>query len=658
MNRYWAHSILFCILIMNGVQAQYPIFWGGPGNKDSEFDGGLNGWTTTGLASSIPDSAINAVWTYSKTSDARPFVFGGGTPSANVPIHSLSNANGAAVFNSAYLDTRGVFSNLGTDKGPAPALSKMYFPDNKMGIQSGALTSPKIDCSSQSTVAVWFFQLYYKFYGKTSIEVTHDGGVNWQEFLINIDSPVANNHVNNRLLVDITSAAAGYPDVQFRFKWSNTFYFWIIDDVYLVNMPDHDLAISHPFYAPSSYAIPISQTCQDSLIFKAALSNHGTKTQRDVVFACYVENNMGLTFFSDSIIIPELKANTKDSIITLSNTFKIKNLPHEEGLYKIIWKTYSLTSIDAIPEDNIIHANFEITVDDESIFAKETKANGSLRFPGNYLIGAQYRTPDCLDKRYDFEIENVLVQLTSTPSSGSAGRLDGYQVIVYILKVKDTVNADFSNFALDRDFGDISGSLEFIGLGDYTCNGEANFEDIYVPVTDINEKKIDLEPNTRYFILVDHHLEIPGTFSIEHAADLSSLNAFETIPFNTPVYLKDKGLWLANIPGNPQPVCRLEIYPGYVINTKNSKALNAHSLTIKSNPVIQSRLELNIQLEETSDVQLLIADIHGKIISKQYYKSIDEKIVSLDLSTYHSGMYVAKLITKHGTRDLLFSYLK
>ena len=67
-----------------------------------------------------------------------------------------------------------------------------------------------------------------------------------------------------------------------------------------------------------------------------------------------------------------------------------------------------------------------------SIFAKETKANGSLRFPGNYLIGAQYRTPDCLDKRYDFEIENVLVQLTSTPSSGSAGRLDGYQVIVYL----------------------------------------------------------------------------------------------------------------------------------------------------------------------------------------------------------------------------------
>ena len=136
------------------------------------------------------------------------------------------------------------------------------------------------------------------------------------------------------------------------------------------------------------------------------------------------------------------------------------------------------------------------------------------------------------------------------------------------------------------------------------------------------------------------------------------MNAFETIPFNTPVYLKDKGLWLANIPGNPQPVCRLEIYPGYVINTKNSKALNAHSLTIKSNPVIQSRLELNIQLEETSDVQLLIADIHRKILSKEYYKSIDEQTAIFDLSNYPSGMYVAKLITKHGTRDLTFSYLK
>ncbi|MCI1266110.1 MAG: T9SS type A sorting domain-containing protein [Saprospiraceae bacterium] len=658
MNSYWAHSILFCILIMNGVQAQYPIFWGGPGNKDSEFDGGLNGWTTTGLASSIPDSAINAVWTYSKTSDARPFVFGGGTPSANVPIHSLSNANGAAVFNSAYLDTRGVFSNLGTDKGPAPALSKMYFPDNKFGIQSGVLTSPKIDCSSQSTVAVWFFQLYYKFYGKTSIEVTHDGGVNWQEFLINIDSPVANNHVNNRLLVDITSAAAGYPEVQFRFKWSNAFYFWIIDDVYLVNMPDHDLAISHPFYAPSSYAIPISQTCQDSLIFKAALSNHGSKTQRDVVFACYVENNMGLTFFADSIIIPELKAFTKDTTFTLLNTFKIKNLLLEKGPYKIIWKTYSLASIDAIPEDNIIHAHFEIKAAEESFFAKEQKANGSLRFPGNYLIGAQYRTPDCLDKRYNFDIEYVLVKLASTRNSGSPGRLEGYQVVVYILKVKDTVKADFSNFALDRDLGDSNGSVELIGLGDYTCNEETNFEDIYVSVKDINEKKIYLEPNTRYFILVDHMYEIPGTFSIEHAADLSSLNVFETAPFNTPVYLKDKGLWLASIPGNPQPVCRLKIFPGYIIETNNSIALSQNSLIIKSNPVIHSNLELNIQLEETSDAQLLFADIHGKIISKEYYKSIDEQTAIFDLSNYPSGMYVAKLITKHGTRDLMFSYLK
>ena len=152
--------------------------------------------------------------------------------------------------------------------------------------------------------------------------------------------------------------------------------------------------------------------------------------------------------------------------------------------------------------------------------------------------------------------------------------------------------------------------------------------------------------------------EIPGTFSIEHAADLSSLNVFETAPFNTPVYLKDKGLWLASIPGNPQPVCRLKIFPGYIIETNNSIALSQNSLIIKSNPVIHSNLELNIQLEETSDAQLLFADIHGKIISKEYYKSIDEQTAIFDLSNYPSGMYVAKLITKHGTRDLMFSYLK
>lgn len=645
-------TIILSVLMISQMSAQ-TIFWGGPGNKDSEFNGGLNAWTTEGLASAVKDSAKNAVWTYSKTANAAPFIFGGGTPSANVAVNSKSKANGAAVFNSAYLETRGVFANIGTGKGPAPCYPKgsTNITSGTTATQIGVLTSPIIDCSAQTTVGVWFYQLYYKFNGTTSIEVTHDGGTTWQEFPINMVSPAVNGNVNNRLLVDISSAAAGFANVQFRFKWSGGLYFWVIDDVYLANLPDNDLSISQPFYTPGSYATPLSQICGDTFVIQATVSNKGGKTQQNLVLAGYVTDVSGKLYFADSIIIDDLAPGTSDTVVT-NGRFDPKDLP--VGEYKITWRTYTPGATDATTADNTMSAKFEVT---ESTFAKEPIADDDVRAGGHYLYGNQFRTSNCWNPKDEFYATQATIQLTSTSSSGGAGSLEGYQVVVYVLKVKDDVLSDFSNFETTKDINAADGSLEIVGLGDYTCAGEADFDDINVPLLDFDGKKLRLDPSTRYFVVVDHPAEQTGADVVRHAANLTGFKDFAMATFNTPVYVEAQGRWFTGFTGNPQPVVRLGIENTFVGN-KDIKQLDVNSLKIKTNPVVNKTLDLTINLDKTSDANLMIMDLQGRVISSTDLQSVQTKDMSLDVSSCKAGNYFVKLSTKDGIRTLQFNVAK
>ena len=87
-------TFLFALCFAIGLSAQPVYIWGGPGDPNSEFNGGLNDWTTVGVGSSIPDSAKNAVWIWDADGTDAGDPYQGAFSGATTIIESPSVANG------------------------------------------------------------------------------------------------------------------------------------------------------------------------------------------------------------------------------------------------------------------------------------------------------------------------------------------------------------------------------------------------------------------------------------------------------------------------------------------------------------------------------------------------------------------------------------
>lgn len=147
------------------------------------------------------------------------------------PILSPTAANGFIIFDSNWWDNPNLpcsEDNFGT--GPAP------------GPHYATLTSPVINLSAYSSVALQFNQYLKILSGETRIEVTTDD-INWYTVYVNPDlpNPTAPNDVR---LIQISNYAAFQPAVRIRFVFDAQYYFWQLDDVKIVETATNDLEIA------------------------------------------------------------------------------------------------------------------------------------------------------------------------------------------------------------------------------------------------------------------------------------------------------------------------------------------------------------------------------------------------------------------------------
>lgn len=102
----------------------------------------------------------------------------------------------------------------------------------------GVLVSPRIDISGRNRVALQFYQYYRNFESITRIGVSVDGGADWQDVRINEQIPTAAETSNsNRVFLEISDLVGEADQVQIRFVFEGSNFFWIIDDVQLLELP-------------------------------------------------------------------------------------------------------------------------------------------------------------------------------------------------------------------------------------------------------------------------------------------------------------------------------------------------------------------------------------------------------------------------------------
>ncbi len=621
-------TLLILLSLGSGVSAQ-AVLWGGPNDPNSSFSAGLSDWTTAGLSSSVSDSSANAKWIYTANGSSQ-----GGYSNQAGRINSPTFANGALIFDSDFLDNGGVEGNEGLGVAPSP--------------HSGSLTSPIIDCSTFGSVAVSFYQYYQNFYSECFLEVSADSGSTWTRIRVNsLVSPGNGTTRNNHQVIDITSVAANKNGVQIRFVFDGDYYFWIIDDVTLVSLADLDLAIRQPFYSPSAYSQPKTQICQDTFRFRSTISNLGGKDQGNVVVKAEVlGTDRATVIFKDSTVLFNLGINDDDLLVPINGYFVPNNL--DLGKYFIRYSLAGGSGTEFNPRDNNRIDSFEIT---SNQYSMAPRARGGIRANGGiaYAVAAQYKTSDCWNVNDRFIAKDAEFSLVY----GAGASIKNYGVQIYLLKVKDTVDTDFSNFSAE---GGVSGvSTELLSEEMFRGDDEAAYSNISVPLKDTRTQgELVLTPGTRYFLVADHQNEPdedPATWRF-HASSLEK--NYTGHPYAVPV-IDNAGYWFESWPEGESPFLRLNIE---VISKNDDVALADNVLEVFPNPVVNQKLQYKLNFEKSTNANITIFDLNGRVLDFIAHKNVEQLNQSLLTDSYAAGQYFIRVSTNEGTRTKLFTIIK
>lgn len=352
-----------------------------------DFSAGIPAtWTNTSLAGG------NERWEYRGPATTPSITTGsrGAYATGTGVIQSATRTNGFVIFDSDWWDNGGTATGV----GQAP-----------LGTHKGALTMPSIDCSSYPGVIILFTQ-YLRNYASDHYVIVSTDGFTTEDTVYNASDFVELNEssADDELVrIDISSIAAGQPDVRIRFLYSsddNTtassgpgYYFWQLDDIVVATPPDNDLALQEVYWDGASSSatsqqavnyytsIPLKQAQSDVITFGAAISNDGTVTQNNTELTV---NVTGPTPFTGSSTPQNLAAGAVDTI-DVTTTYS----PAATGNYTVNI-ALSSDSTDDFISNNTSSAAFSVT---EHLYSRDNDdvtTGWSYNNAQNYSILTRY----------------------------------------------------------------------------------------------------------------------------------------------------------------------------------------------------------------------------------------------------------------------------
>lgn len=588
-----------------------------------DFDSGIpEDWTNSPVSSGRPDSTQLALWKWA-TND--------GLPGSNYWIdfyhlRSPSAQNGFLIFDGALLDAGPNSFSGRTGSVHVPFVSDMI--------------SPRIDCSELETVVLTFHQEVYSNSISTHIGVSKDDGLSWEYLPINEDIPFLSGGTkdyNSVQSINLTQYAAGEENFRFSFRYDGGYFYWMIDDVKLSDMPEHDLAITDVRYPLTSYAQPASQLNGDTLKFGMSVSNLGRTDETDVVMKYSVLDNAGQVYFVDSVSKSSFLTVIKDLPFEFSTTYVPENL--SPGQYKVRYEVFVRGEEDFTPGNNVAELPFEAT---EGLFSKSYgEYFGAVDWgagDGSFRMGNMFTTSPNTD-----ETLIATTAIMAVDRSESTSFLDVVPVKLY--EVKPEVGPDWSGFDLNSD-----NSLILRGIGDYTFRDEAFFEKVEVPLFDAEtlEDGVVLKPGRRYFLVAEF-------FESNARLNMQVNNKIPYEPESTIAWGSGFNAWLIGSAGGFNtasfgfvPVMDMVVEDLQATNTRNT-GLPSSSMILSPNPA-SDQLNIDIKLEQPFDFMLSVINTHGQVLRRSSHKGQQMQRVQMDVSEWTPGIYLLRLTS--GKREL------
>ena len=368
----------------NGTKATP--FW------SEDFSGGIPATWNNGSTPTPP--VISAPWVY-RGPNTNPNISTGSQGAyagSNGPIQSPTASNGFVIFDSDYYDNGGTAGNFGAGQYPCNSITGGA-PTGHVG----TLTTNAIDCSMYTDVTMVFNSFYREYTGIAKVAFSIDGGITFTDTLevhpeIEVNERTESDY---QVMVRFPQNIPGNSNVMIQFIYDGTilyntiyngYYFWMIDDIELIETPDHLIALADETYGGwwvgyqstgdlgCDYTFnPINQAQANPYRFEAVVANNGSSNQTNVIMHVDVQNAGSSVFYTSSSPIT-LNVISYDTLVT--NTFS----PNLLGYHQV---EYWVTS-DSFPTTDTIGRGTVVT---DSVYAVDFDwdSDGANAGGGYYL---------------------------------------------------------------------------------------------------------------------------------------------------------------------------------------------------------------------------------------------------------------------------------
>ena len=629
------------------------VLWGDqPGEGD--FDGGLNGWTAEGLlCNGTPPE--NALWTW--TQSGYPTVGYINQPLIS-PIKSRTYCNGSVIFDSGGLQS----------SGTCPWMD-----------HEGALRSPVIDLTPFDVrgVSVLFNQSMLRFsQGRHFIDYSFDGGVDWDTIEINTEKSILSTvnpfegYHNEEMRVRLPGAENA-DSLVIRFRFFGFAYWWIIDDVRIIETECNNLRINttgdRSFYAIQPWAkIPEEQVREFAAL--ADIENIGACPQTNVKLNYMIENTVtGEILYNETLDYGTIAADS-----TAENKLfpELINLPKEVASYR---GTYTLTSdsTDFKPADNTISFTFEVGGD---VFAHEDGPTRAIAVnPAIYADGA----PQSYAYGNIFRPEEDVVVKHITWGVNNPDTMAAYNKTATLLLIQWTdTNGDKIAEATER---------RIVAIYEHTFEGVQPADGIFHSVLenfDDPEAPVEMKANFQYIVMVEYinkldandvsepQIELLASEEFNYGAQILAMDSAYTKGLTDDrLYMTALGFAadgnIVNIDyevtevGDPNrrrfgddivPLIRIEIDRG--VNTDDQLPLS-NAVSVYPNPATDN-VQVKFDFENAhQNVQLRFINPLGQTV---YQRVITETITThvepINVSDLSAGTYMLQVETVEGQRSI------
>lgn len=591
---------------------------------EDQFDGGLGDWESNTISCGGAPNDTFLVWQW------KPFGNTEGSSCGDNTIISPSVCNGAMVFASdAYSNVPG--ADCGdAGNGPCPTT------------QIGELISPPIDLSSSTAagVSLRFYQLTRQFQSTHFVGWSLDGGMTWDSVLINDEIAVNEGQDLNPSVIKVPLVGAvGQPDVRVKFRYEADFYYWIIDDVQIVEQEANNMQVNGNFFTTPVNAItPLGQV--EPIPFLADIENVGASDQDNVVLNLTItdqDNNEVFNVDNDYGTVP---ANTLIENVLFPET----HTPDSEGLFNGV---YSVTADqeDDDPSNNM--QEFEFIVSD-SIFAKEFGANRNIvpaasnydaGAPFSYAYGNYFYVPNGEGK----VVRSVGISVSGTPESA------GKELAIVLYKWENVDDADPDDPSADPE------EREFLEFTSYVIQGDEDQNNIIT----LPFPEVELEDDSEYLLMVEFQADdqtqvfLGASNVIDYSAAI-----YATTEVGSPRYgsmlgvpsdgdLSVESYSSVGFGRDLVPVVRMHVFDPLANSAEDVQVLK-NEFKLFPNPT-SDRISVQLNLEELAqNATVRIFDITGQQLMQQTYDNVQKERLYFDLKNYAAGTYMVEVVTDRG----------